>query len=632
MNLWGTFLLRGALCSGIIGLGWLIFRKGQSAKPKPHPGLILGFLSGLSVLTAAGLLSYALINGQFQIKYVFEHTEKSLPLIYKISALWAGSSGSLLLWAAISSVFSMVYYWKCRDKELLHNVFLTLLAGNILFLMITNFNNPFSLTGFNADGFSLNPALQSIGMVFHPPMVIISYSCFFMALAHLITGISQSKPDPASYQTYHRWTSAGWIILSAGVISGGLWAYRELGWGGYWAWDPIENSALITWLLATIALHSGNVFRKTSAQLIISLLIIISIILGTFLARSGILKSVHAYSNQNHSLIFGFVVLFCSGLFGWMILRRRRERVMQSPKSSGSSETEFYQPKAWRRQLSNIEMKPAVIVLFVMAGLIGGATVYPLYAAWFTPNPNPVPASYYDLIGSWSGFILIVLIGIHYWRAHRKITAIISGIITGIILVLLLPFPKDDYGLKIFGFLCGTVLVIQLVALPEAVRRRGNIREIGRIIIHLALPIIALGIIGSRGMVMETAATLSLRQTMTLGGYRLSYQKLRWRETPAKTSAVAMLAIDRGKFRRNIQPALTYYRKRGVFHSRAYIHSAPAADLYVLLENITENNSIIFRVKLIPLMALVWLGCAVLISGAVVSWCAIQSDRSGKPI
>ena len=272
------------------------------------------------IFLATFILSYQLIISNFDVDYVARYTSIETPTIYKISALWAGQSGSLLFWLFILSIFSTITILQNQHKhhELMPWVIISLTITQIFFLILTNYvTNPFKPTEADfivANGNGLNPLLQNITMAIHPPTLYLGYVGFSVPFAFAFSALVNRDTSPLWIQSIRRWTLVAWLFLSMGIILGGWWAYQELGWGGYWAWDPVENASFMPWLTATAFIHSIIIQEKKDMLRLWNMALIILTftlcIFGTFLTRSGVMSSVHSFTESSLGPIFLFFVFF----------------------------------------------------------------------------------------------------------------------------------------------------------------------------------------------------------------------------------------------------------------------------------------------------------------------------------
>ena len=612
MNFLGTWMLRFAFACGLISFLLIAFK--NEKEENKNLGILTGIVASFSVLISSLLLFYSLISGIYSVEYVYHSTEKSLPLIYKISAFWSGSSGSMLFWTSALAVLLIVVYFRNKQKSSTKTIFGVLLFVMTLFMFVVTFiKNPFKQVSEQSDGFGLNPALQSLGMVFHPPVIIIAFSFFFIAFAYQLFDIRKNTEDHVNITW--KWAMWGWILLTFGIVTGGIWAYTELGWGGYWAWDPIENSSLVNWLFATTFLHclrsKGNNNKRKNFVLIF--LTVFTILVGTYIARSGLLETVHAYSSRGVSVVFGVVLLVLVLLFIFYYFKIKRLHTNYTMNKPG--ETTF------KKTLLSI-IKPANMfstISIITAVLIFGGTTFPLYGGLFLSDTSAVPISFYEYVFGVYGILTLLFLAINPSLFTRKVL-LIPGTVCGLT-VLGLMLLLSDYGFltKLSISVCAMLavnLVIELVLNYKKITP--NPKRMAVLLLHAPLIIIALGFAGSMGMLINTDKTLEKGNTMVVGEYEVKYRNLYWKEETGKTTAVSVLGVNGPKGKFQIKPELSYYQKMKTSHSRAVIKSGLGEDLYIIFEGIDEKDNISLKVKVVKWVSLVWIGSILLIVGTIL--------------
>jgi len=301
-------------------------RLGNNRLIKSARGAVLSIAIMATIASLA--LVYLLVTGDFSIKYVFEYTDTELAWYYKVSALWAGNGGSLLLWLWVLTIYAAVVVYSSKLEEMTSYVSAILTANSAFFLLILSFvSNPFEkLNYIPAEGSGLNPMLRNFGMIAHPVTTYLGYVGFAVPFAFAMAALIVRKADDRWIKVTRKWTIVAWVFLTLGNLYGAQWAYVELGWGGYWAWDPVENASFIPWLTGSAFLHSVMVQERKNLLKIwnVSLIALTYILtlFGTFLVRSGVLTSVHAFGNSNLGMFFlvftGIVFVFSF----WLICDR----------------------------------------------------------------------------------------------------------------------------------------------------------------------------------------------------------------------------------------------------------------------------------------------------------------------
>lgn len=311
LQLLGLFASAGAVVTYILAV-----------KDKSESYLKIGnglFLTAAASIVAASLvLLTALATSDFSIEYVARYTDLALPLFYKLSAFWGGQSGSLLLWALLLVVFSSVEIFRLKKENVSYRASVHLacsLTAAFFILLVAFVQNPFVTLDFMpSNGNGLNPMLQNPGMVIHPPTLYIGFVGFTIVVAHAFAALMTRNVSTGWIELSRAWTMITWVFLTIGIVIGGWWAYVELGWGGYWAWDPVENASLFPWFIATAFIHSAYIYKKKGSMKVWSFVLILITfeltILGTFITRSGVIESVHSFAKSSiGSFFLWFIVL-----------------------------------------------------------------------------------------------------------------------------------------------------------------------------------------------------------------------------------------------------------------------------------------------------------------------------------
>ena len=371
-------------------------------------GQRLGLAISFFVFISTFILGYQLFISNFDIDYVARYTSYETPNIFKISALWAGQSGSLLFWLFILSIFNTITIIQNQDRHLnlMPWVIITMSVIQLFFLILTNFiTNPFEPTQADfvvQNGNGLNPLLQNITMAIHPPTLYLGYVGFSVPFAFAFSALINKDIGALWIRSIRRWTLVSWLFLSIGIILGGWWAYQELGWGGYWAWDPVENASFMPWLTATAFLHSIIVQEKKDMLRVWNMVLIILTfslcIFGTFLTRSGVMSSVHSFTESSLGPVFlSFVFIILASSFGLMFSRMA---VLKSPRkieSVSSRESGFL--------FNNL-------IFVVMCFGVFWGTLFPVITEWFNGDKISVGPPFFNQINTPIGLALLALTGI----------------------------------------------------------------------------------------------------------------------------------------------------------------------------------------------------------------------------
>jgi cytochrome c-type biogenesis protein CcmF len=595
-----------------------------------------------ALMTVASIVMInAFLANDFSIKYVSRYSEAAQPLFYKITAYWGGLDGSIMFWVFLLSLFGScaVYVNRERHRELIPYVVAIIATVEMffLFLMIVH-NNPFStyLAAAPADGEGLNPLLQSYWMVIHPPSLYTGFVGmtipFAFGLAALITG----HLDDAWLRAVRRWTMFAWLFLTFGLMLGMIWAYEELGWGGYWGWDPVENAALLPWFTATAFLHSVMVQERRSMLRVWNVTLVIVTffltIFGTFMTRSGVVSSVHAFGEDPElaRLFTIFMVSILTVSFGFVIYRLPLLRARNELDSWLSREAAFL-VNNW------ILLFSAFFVLF--------ATMFPTLSEAITGQRITVGPPFFNKWMQPIGLVLLFLTGIGPLLAWKKTTvsnlwqqflwptmACVStaalfvglgfrvwvsgvcfafcGFVTGTIV------QEFWRGAKVRQASTGTDLMTALVGLVAR-----NKRRYGGYIVHVGVVLIFLGFAGE-GFKLEQQLLLRPGEETTIGDYTLRYDRLRVSDDEQKQAVTAYMSIFQdGQQVDTLYPAKWFFFKRAQEPTtEVAIRRTVAEDLYVTLaahESGTQAAS--FQITVNPLVNWVWFGFGIVALGTGIA-------------
>lgn len=604
-------------------------------------GARLSILGQFFFVTLASLaLIYGLVTADFSIRYVALNTTRATPVYYRVTGLWGALEGSLLLWEWILIIFSGLVAWIYRDRhrELMPWVLMIFSIVSAFFLSVVFFaSDPFErIFPVPLDGRGLNPLLEDANMLTHPPLLYTGFVGltvpYAFAMAALITGYL----DEAWIVTTRRWTLTAWVFLTAGNLVGAWWSYHVLGWGGYWAWDPVENAAFMPWLPATAFLHSVQVQEHRRMLKVWNLSLIILAfsltIFGTFLTRSGILSSIHAFSNGPVGFIFlAFLAVVLLASFG--ILAYRADRLKGQPELDAmvSRESVFL--------LNNVVLVSALFAIFL-------GTLFPLVAEMFGGLRISVGAPYFNYVIAPLFLLVVFLMGVGPMIAWKKASwdnlkrnllwpAVIS-LAAGLALFL---WGVGEF-LPLLGFTLSTfvpcTIALDMVRALRARRRlagegvlaalttlaRRNQRRYGGLIVHLGIVLIALGITGSMSYSIERQATLNVGQSLSVGDYRIQFEGLNGvpQATHFRLEGIFRVFDQEGKSEL-YSPALKIFPNQQSPVSRAVFQSTFREDLYLILSGFSEveQNRATLKVLVRPLVAWIWLGGFVILAGTVVA-------------
>ncbi|MFZ5789402.1 MAG: heme lyase CcmF/NrfE family subunit [Pseudomonadota bacterium] len=591
------------------------------------------------VALAFGVLLRAHVLSDFSVRNVVENSHSLKPMLYKVTGLWGNHEGSLLLWVLILSIYGAAVALfggrlPLRLKARVLSVQAMIALGFLAFMLFTS--NPFArMVPAPADGNDLNPLLQDPGLAFHPPMLYLGYVGFSMAFSFAVAALIEGKVDAAWARWVRPWTLAAWIALTAGIGLGSWWAYYELGWGGWWFWDPVENSSFMPWLVGTALLHSAIVVEKRGAlkawTILLAILTFGFSLIGTFLVRSGVLTSVHAFATDPARGIFvlALLVLYVGGalaLFAW-----------RAPALKGGG---LFQPisREGALLLNNLLLATACATVFIgtlyplFLDLSGGGAVSvgpPYYNATFVPVIVPLlllmgvgPLLAWkrgDLAGAlgrlWIAALLALLAAAFAWWLHRggPLLALVGiGLGTWLAVGTLIELA-ERIGLARTGLASSLHRLIQL---PRA--------ALGMTLAHLGLAIAILGMTGSSAWKEEQVANLAVGQSLALGSYEFRLDKAERVEGPNYWAYRGSFTVTRdGAFVAELRPERRLYLVSRMPTTESAIHTTGLADLYAVLGEPDGKGGWTVRLYREPLVPLIWGGVLVMVAGGFVS----LSDR-----
>lgn len=643
----------------LYGIGAAIYGA-RRAQPAWVESARLAMLLTFPLITLSALtLIYLLLTGHYEISFVYGVTSSAMPFYLKITALWGGQAGSLVFWSWLMSAFATAVTlrkWD-RDHEFLPWVIVVALVTVAFFLaLVIFFENPFnrfwstasgqveaffqpanSVAIFPSDGRGLNPLLRHPGMIIHPPMLYLGFVSFVIPFSFAIAALVTGRTDDRWIRLTRRWTLVAWLFLSLGLVLGGRWAYDVLGWGGYWGWDPVEIAAFMPWLTGTAFLHSVMIQEKRGLfkrwNMVLIILTYSLVIFGTFLTRSGVLSSVHAFAQSAIGpMFFGFIGLTFIASLALLLYRWNDLQAEGQMHSMLSRESLFL--------FNNLFFMGILAVCF--AGVI-----FPLVSELFTGQKVTVNAPYYERATGPLFIGLLFLMGIAPLSAwgHSTIKTIGKAVWKPALASFVVLAALIITGMRSIGALIGFWLVaftafITLYEYGRAVvaraRRTGeslpasfwhlagrNRRRYGGYTIHLGIVLMAIGIIGIEVFQVETQGTIKAGQSINLSGYQVTYRQMDEFDLPdGRNVARAVVDISRdGKSLGQLFPRRDYYYASQQPMTIPGVRSSMEDDLYVILVDwkpISADGAT-FKVYHNPLVNWLWLGSIWLIFGTLVA-------------
>ncbi len=591
------------------------------------------------LVTFASLaLITALLSRDFQIEYVAHYSNRSLSWFYTLAAFWAGQAGSLLLWTWLLAIFAftLLKFHQKRNFSLVPVSMVVMSVTLFFFLYLTVFKtNPFAKTPFiPADGTGLNPLLQNPAMIFHPPSLYIGFVAYTVPFALTIAALVTRNLDQQWLKSIRRWSLFSWLFLTIGNLLGMQWAYVELGWGGYWAWDPVENASLLPWLTGTAFLHSiiiqerRGMLKTWSVTLIV--LTFALTIFGTFVTRSGLISSVHAFGVSNLGPIFLFFLAVI--LFGSLVLIIVRSDQLVSARELSS----------WSSKESGFLLNNLLFLILTLGVFLG--TIMPALSEWITGEKMTVGEPFFNRMATPMGMAIFLLIGLCVLLAwgktslDRMVRNFALPLAITLFMTLFLYFqgvsqsmPLLASAIAVFSLSATFIDFVKGVLARKRARQeslltattnlfRQNKRRYGGYTVHLGILLLFIGIIGSSSFAIESNATLQTGQTMEIADYRLEFTGLKHRTEGALHIDAAQFAVSKNDknlgtieaekhFHANFQPA-----------TEVGIRSTLKEDLYIILASIDQNSkSVTVSVLVNPLILWMWIGGFFMSIGTVIA-------------
>jgi cytochrome c-type biogenesis protein CcmF len=577
---------------------------------------------------AFGFLTNAFIQNDFSILYVASNSNTALPLVYKISAVWGAHEGSLLLWALILSIWTTAVCLLSRNLPVTMSarvlgVLGLISIGFLLFTLATS--NPFErLIPAALEGRDLNPLLQDPALAIHPPMLYMGYVGLSVAFAFAVAAMIEGRLDTAWARWTRPWTLMAWMFLTVGIALGSWWAYYELGWGGWWFWDPVENASFMPWLVATALIHSLAVTEKRGLFKSWTLLLSISAfslsLLGTFLVRSGVLVSVHAFATDPTRGVFILMLLafFIGGsliLYAW-----RAPALAQSGGFHALSRESFL-------LLNNMLLVTAAFLI-----LLG--TLYPLFLDALGLGKISVGPPYFAtvFIIPTIPMVLLMSLGMHMaWKKAdwSRVTAkvkmsLIAALVLGICVPLFV-YGRIGLLLAIGVFASIWLMLSSMIDAAGFVRKRHNLRGyprglLGMNIAHFGIGVFVLGVTITSAFGIEKDVGMKQGDVLELAGYSFELKSLNDVSGPNYTAVQAEVVVREGnKEIATLRPQKRVYRVQRNPMTEAAIHARLSRDLFVALGEPLGNDTWSLRIQYKPMIRLIWLGALLMAAGGLVS-------------
>ncbi|MEZ5690935.1 MAG: heme lyase CcmF/NrfE family subunit [Rickettsiales bacterium] len=586
---------------------------------------ISGWLQALFISSSLFILIILRLNSDFSVLNVVEHSNLSLPILYKIVGTWGNHEGSMLLWVFVLAMFGALLINERTELKLYASSIQSLLcAGFLIFILYTS--NPFArVFPPTADGRDLNPLLQDIGLAMHPPLLYVGYVgfsvVFSLAAAALIVGMAGRKWAEIA----HIWIMVSWSFLTAGIGLGGWWAYRELGWGGWWFWDPVENASLLPWLAGTALFHSNIVLKKRdmlgSWVIILSIITFALSLLGTFLVRSGAITSVHSFASDPQRGIFILIYMFAA-VFGALLLYSIRGNKIASSGVMNPLSRE------------GMILINNLFILSACATVLFG-TLYPMFAEVVGASKVSVGAPFFNIT-----FIPIMGISLLFaaitpffaWKKANLKQVVYSmrpatvSVLIATIIILLLFYPLSI--VAVCGFALTSWLVVGSISwLAKSQGRKGRYSVFTG---HVGAAFILFGI--TSGMVWKEEGEYMAKtgDVMKIFGYDISYvsdKNIEGSNYSAKRLKLILKEAANNKEVVSLNPEYRIYKTRGSGTSEVDIYYSILGDLYVAAGESAQDGRTAIRIYYQPMIYCVWLGFIMMAVSGIFS---IYSIKFGK--
>ena len=640
-----------ALCLSLAAAIYALFACGLGGYTR-HDALVRSgesaAIAHFGLLTiAVACLWHVLLIGDFRVEYVAENTNRALPTMYLIASLWGGQNGSIMFWGWLLALYTVLILVlnRHRYRSLMPYTIAVLAATSCFFVSMNLFAaDPFKLLPFTPpDGNGLNPILQHPLMAIHPPMLYSGMVGLSVPYAIAVAALLSGQLDSTWLRAARRWLLVPWMILGVGLLLGGKWAYVELGWGGYWAWDPVENASLMPWLAGTALIHSMMIQERKSMLKVWNMILVFltygMTIFGTALTRSGVIESVHAFAQSRVGPFFGSYLTTFALFSAVLLWSRRKELRAESRLEAFASRESAFLLNNW-------------ILLGMLFAVLWG-TLFPVISEAFTGEKITVSAPFFNQVNVPIGLVLLLLTGagpLLAWRRtsseslKRNFLMPVSAMVVAGLALALLGIGGDLYALVSLSLCVFVVAAIGLEFHRGAAARRRTTgetyvagifgllsksrRRYGGYLVHLAMIMLFVGFTG-QAFTVEREIVLRYGESEQIGRYRITYESLAEGEDSNKTVTAAALSLyDDGEFVSTLLPERHFYKVSEQGTTEVAIHSTVREDFYVVLIGAAGDSSAKFQIYINPLILWVWGGCLFFLIGTV--WCLWPSSRERR--
>lgn len=647
MALLGSFSLLLALALGAYSFAagaYVLLRKDASLERLGETARRAGIATWFAVTTAAVSLVVAAFSNDFSLAYIMQHSNRDLPLPYKFASLWSGQEGSLLFWAWLLSTYGLILRLRHKvDVRLVAHASVIVAAVQVFFLCLVNFAAPpFSLVTRNVppDGNGLNPLLQYPEMVAHPPMLYLGYVGFTIPFAFALAALIMRYPGEKWIHITRRWTMITWGFLTVGIFLGSYWAYKVLGWGGWWGWDPVENASLLPWLTGTAFLHSVMMQEKRGMLKVWNVWLIFSTfmlsIFGTFLTRSGVVSSVHAFAQSSIGTWFVvFLALIFATCVFFFVRNRDHLRSEHRLESLASRESSF--------MFNNL-------ILLVACFTVLWGTLFPVLSEWVQGTKVTVGPPFFNKVNIPAGILLLVLTGVGPLLAWRKTSTesvvrnflwpAVAAVITALALMIGGMRPWEDqstfYALVALSLsaLVAVTIVSEFYRGARVMHRqtgqnmvrsvvtltRRNTRRYGGYIVHFGVIVVMIGFAGA-AFYQNTEKELGKGDSMQIGPYKLVVDSYTQDDKPNYSSEWAIVNVFKGGRQvATMYPERRFYKASQQPATMVANRSTLKEDLYLVFSGVNQDTGRpIIKAHLNPLVWWIWAGAHLMLLGTIIA-------------
>ena len=674
--------------------GAILGRKGESSlgETLTWGGHIASILTTVALTVCCGILVYCFFAGDYSIEYVLKqhsNAEGTLGWLFKLSGLWAGREGSLLFWAWLISVFnSVVAIRDLKSPRKLDSMALMVsqlvLAAFVGVLLFSESNMPFTVTPqkyYNADGtltnaasmLGMNSLLEHWAMAIHPPTLFVGYAGLTIPFAYAIAALIVNDPSREWVVRSQRYALFSWLFLGIGIGLGAVWAYVVLGWGGYWGWDPVENASLLPWLVGVALIHSFTVYRQRGAfkrwSVFCACLTFCFVVLGTFITRSGLVQSVHAFEGDPVSLVMFGALIICSLLAGIVGLIVRRKNFGATDAADDDIESMMSKEAAY--YVNNL-------IMIVFAVLLAYMTVSSALPSWLPFGGQSLSAGTYNAIARPLGIAYLAVLAIcpllgwrrtdkkAFWRSAR-VPALCALVLFIVLMIYFATYLLPSYqamidmggtqasglleqgnpiyynGLAVVGFAVASLLFFNALFMAvrslkrvDGAKLRRRLALFGGSVAHAAMAIILVGLIGSSMYVTEITGYLpydeesdSVSETFDIQDFQLTYTGNSIDELGNGNVRYALTfdVTKDGQFVGTVNPAVQLVSATQQQKLEASVIGFPLEDLFVVYRGVNDEGDFSMDVRVNPLISFVWVGFALLMVGCLIPLFAKRAER-----